>query len=436
MDGSRSKPRSVVFVGRGIFGICGAIECKQRFGTDTEVISIDGEVEAESSTNDVSKITRGDYGKDDLYTRLHNLAIQRWKQKERQWFGTSPADSYFHWTGVSLLSQTPYPMAPESYEACSYETVRKVDPALASKCQVFRSESDVQTLVNPRLTTFKSGYNNPNAGWIESGAVLRRYVEEARQCGVVLINESVAKVHRDGVHLVNGRYIKADVVVVSCGAWTPFLLPETRQLLRATMQPVFLFEPRSNGDSPELAWLGRDQGGGMSPLTLDMAQTGFYCFPFQKRARVLKFGHHGEGYPVSSAMTAQALRQLEFKVRHLEEARFVDFLNTVSPGFSENWMVNTFRLCQYCDSLDSHFLIDKLPSGIICASGGSGHGFKFGPVIGELIADCVEGKTNSDPVMREAAQRFRWRTLDPRAVLFEQARNTTRILDDVGPSKL
>ena len=60
------------------------------------------------------------------------------------------------------------------------------------------------------------------------------------------------------------------------------------------------------------------------------------------------------------------------------------------------------RVCVYCDTLDEHFWIAPDPErrGLIVAAGGSGHAFKFAPLLGEWIGDAVEGKV---------IERFRWR---------------------------
>ncbi|MHC4846807.1 MAG: NAD(P)/FAD-dependent oxidoreductase, partial [Planctomycetota bacterium] len=62
------------------------------------------------------------------------------------------------------------------------------------------------------------------------------------------------------------------------------------------------------------------------------------------------------------------------------------------------------RLCLYCDTADDRFWIDHDPEreGLVVAAGGSGHAFKFAPVLGELIADVVERRPN------ERAATMRW----------------------------
>ncbi|MEO8396610.1 MAG: sarcosine oxidase, partial [Chloroflexota bacterium] len=64
--------------------------------------------------------------------------------------------------------------------------------------------------------------------------------------------------------------------------------------------------------------------------------------------------------------------------------------------------------CLYCDTRDEHFWIDRHPQrpGLTVAAGGSGHAFKFAPVLGGLIADAMEAKPN------DWLPKFRWRTLE------------------------
>jgi glycine/D-amino acid oxidase-like deaminating enzyme len=87
-----------------------------------------------------------------------------------------------------------------------------------------------------------------------------------------------------------------------------------------------------------------------------------------------------------------------------EEARVHEFLRDSLPDLAGAPIVHR-RLCLYCDTFDGDFWIDRDPAhpGLVVAAGDSGHGFKFAPIIGGLVADVVEGKPN------RWAGRFRWR---------------------------
>jgi glycine/D-amino acid oxidase-like deaminating enzyme len=83
---------------------------------------------------------------------------------------------------------------------------------------------------------------------------------------------------------------------------------------------------------------------------------------------------------------------------------FRAFFRRSLPALAEAPMTSN-RLCMYCDTWDGDFWIDYDPDreGLLVAAGGSGHGFKFAPMLGPIIADVLERKPN------DFAHRFRWR---------------------------
>jgi glycine/D-amino acid oxidase-like deaminating enzyme len=84
-----------------------------------------------------------------------------------------------------------------------------------------------------------------------------------------------------------------------------------------------------------------------------------------------------------------------------DEKNLREFLASTFPSLADAPIVYT-RVCMYCDTHDGHFWIARDPEreGLVVAAGDSGHGFKFAPVLGEIIADAVEGKHRN---------KFRWR---------------------------
>ena len=87
-----------------------------------------------------------------------------------------------------------------------------------------------------------------------------------------------------------------------------------------------------------------------------------------------------------------------------EEKSLHVFLGETFPALADAPIVYT-RLCLYCDTNDGNFWIARDPEriGLVVAAGDNGHGFKFAPVLGEIIADAAEGKSN--PLL----EKFRWR---------------------------
>ena len=91
-------------------------------------------------------------------------------------------------------------------------------------------------------------------------------------------------------------------------------------------------------------------------------------------------------------------------VTEREEQAVRSFVTETFPALANAPIVFT-RICLYCDTHDGHFWIAPDPErdGLIVAAGDSGHGFKFAPLLGDMIADVVEEKDN--PLLKK----FRWR---------------------------
>ena len=70
------------------------------------------------------------------------------------------------------------------------------------------------------------------------------------------------------------------------------------------------------------------------------------------------------------------------------------------------------RLCWYNDSFDNHLVIDRVPGkkNLMVATGGSGHGFKYLPVLGKYVVDIIEGKEDGE-MGAELRRRWIWRSL-------------------------
>ena len=111
----------------------------------------------------------------------------------------------------------------------------------------------------------------------------------------------------------------------------------------------------------------------------------------------MKIANHGPGREMSPESPERA-------VTPQEEKDLREFLSWTFPTLADAPIVYT-RICLYCDTHDGHFWIAPDPEriGLIVATGDCGHGFKFAPVLGEIIADAAEGKSN--PLL----EKFRWR---------------------------
>ncbi len=383
---------SQLVVGGGVFGLAAALELRSR-GHAVTLIDPGPIPHPEASSTDISKAVRMDYGSDVLYTELAERCMLRWDEWNRE-FG----ETLLHEVGFLLLSELP--MSSETFEGAGYE--------------LLRSRGRIVERIDPResagrfpawnLERFVDGYFNPRGGWAPSGRVVELLAGRARDAGIevregVSFRELAARGGRvTGVVTGAGETIAADVVVLAAGAWTTALLPQLAEVMWVTGHPVFHFRP---ADPTPF------QGERFPVWGADISRTGWYGFP-AKADGIVKIGHHSSGIRMQpgdpKVVPADA------------EARFREFAARTFPALADAPIVGN-RLCMYCDTWDGNFWIDRDPDleGLVVACGGSGHGFKFVPILGELIADVVEGKSNP------FAERFRRRERSGR--VWEQARH-------------
>jgi glycine/D-amino acid oxidase-like deaminating enzyme len=371
---------TVVVVGAGITGVTAAIELKKR---DHEVALIDpGPLPHPlAASTDISKAVRASYGPDEDYTELAERAVPLW----RKWNEELGTDLY-HETGFLFMRRRE--MRPGDFEFESFRilgrrghSVERIGPAkLRERFPAWNAE------------IFPDGFFETTAGYAESGRVVSLLVDRAKSGGVQLRDSHFAELRENagrvkGVVSEDRQKILADAVVVAVGAWTPFLLPFTTQFFRATGHPVFHLKPTD----PELFLADR-----FPVFGADIATTGYYGFPIGREG-VVKIGSHGAGREMSPGSSQRV-------VTAEEEKRMREFLSWAFPALADAPVVYS-RICLYCDTHDGNFWIASDPErpGLTIAAGDSGHGFKFAPVMGELIADAVEGRAN------RWSQKFRWR---------------------------
>jgi sarcosine oxidase / L-pipecolate oxidase len=364
--------RTVLVVGAGIFGVASALELRRR-GHIVSLLDAGAPPHPDAASTDVSKIVRLDYGAVEPYTALMERALSGWRAWNREL-----GQTLFHEDGLLVLGRAP--LLPGGFERDSMTVLARRGHAV--------EELDAAA-IRARFpawadSPFDAGYWNPQGGWAESGAVVAALLARALSEGVALhARRGVRELLREGRRVCgaldgDGTAHHADDVIVAAGAWTPLLLPELAGTLLSVGQPVLRFRPAH----PE-----RFSGPRFPAFTADIGRTGFYGFPALADGTV-KLGNHGTGRP----LPADAPRE----VQPAEEARFRAFLAEALPELADA-PIAASRLCLYCDTADRHFLIDRDPDapGLLVATGGSGHAFKFAPVLGALVADALEGRRHA-----------------------------------------
>ena len=184
------------------------------------------------------------------------------------------------------------------------------------------------------------------------------------------------------VESADGSVVFGDRLVIAAGPWAGERLSDLRLPLVVERQPVAWFAPVADAEAVSAerfpVWLWADPDG----LT-------HYGFPFDPELGLKVARHHtGERTDPDS---------VDRIVNEADLAGLRRFIRARMPGASERLTAST--VCLYTNTPDDRFVIDRHPvaAGVAFASACSGHGFKFAPVIGAILADLVvDGSTSWD----------------------------------------
>jgi sarcosine oxidase len=229
-----------------------------------------------------------------------------------------------------------------------------------------------------------AGLYDPGAGWIRPERAIEAQLRLAEQGGAELHFGERAIDWRPG--LGGGLEVETDAgvhrvehLVIAVGAWTSYFVPDLALPLEVERLPVLWFEPTA--DTAELS------SGRMPVWIMDTAEDGtFYGFPYDSSLG-LKVSRHHSGEPAEPDSVDRSLHAAD-----VERVRAFSRRNLPAA----DGPLRSSTVCLYTNTPDFHFVIDVHPAvgGVAFASACSGHGFKFAPVIGEILADLVtDGRT-------------------------------------------
>jgi sarcosine oxidase len=238
------------------------------------------------------------------------------------------------------------------------------------------------------------GVLQPDGGFLDVSACIRTLIARATDAGAqVRTHETIHAIepHAGGVRVVTGHgVIEAAIAVVTAGPWLASLVPDLPMTLRATRQAMAWFE------TVELALFTPDR---FPVFLIESAHGIHYGFPpFGTRGIKIAKHHHADE-------TVEPDRYDRALSPH-DEALIRSAVAECLPA--ANGRLLRAATCLYTMSPDGDFILDRLPMHpqIIVASPCSGHGFKFAPVIGEILADlAIRGETRHD-ISRFALSRF------------------------------
>ncbi len=368
MGGQRAY--DVAVIGAGVFGAWTAWHLARR---KQRVLLVDayGPANARASSGGESRIMRMGYGGDELYTRWAQRSLAQWKE-----LFAATKQPLFLETGVLWL-------------AGDDDTRLRQTSATLKRCNVAHEELDAAKLEKryPQigLDGVKWGLFEPNSGVLMARRGVATVVEDAvrlgaeYRCAQAINPREAGRVEHIGTR--NGERIAARQFVFACGPWLGKVFPDVLgSRIFPSRQEVFFFGI-PGGDArfapPALpTWLFQeDEVYGMPDI--------------ESRGLKMAFDRHGERVDpdtqsriVSPAM-AEAARK--YVARRFPALRDAPILET--------------RVCQYENTSNGDFLIDRHPEmeNVWFAGGGSGHGFKHGPAAGEYVAGQLLDGARAEP---------------------------------------
>jgi glycine/D-amino acid oxidase-like deaminating enzyme len=365
MTTARSSHSNVVVVGAGVMGAWTAL-LAQRQGWSTTLVDAFGAGHSRATSGDETRIIRASHGADTFYAT--------WSREARQaWIGLGDA------TGEPLFVQAGalwFAHADHGFEAASEATLRGLG------IPVERLSPKVLSTRWPQLAADDLAFAvfEPEAGLLMArrgvAAVARRFEAEGGRLDVALVSLGRRRGRRlEAIVTGDGRRITADQFVFAVGPWLPRLFPDVAgDLVRVTKQDVVFVGPPA-GD--------RRFAADALPCWVDYGAA-FYGIPsVEGRGMKLAPDRYGPIFDPSNGERIVDPESVRLARRYLAR-RF--------PDLASAPVVET-RVCQYETTPDSHFVIDRHPGldNAWLVGGGSGHGFKHGPVIGRHVVGRLDG---------------------------------------------
>jgi glycine/D-amino acid oxidase-like deaminating enzyme len=366
----------VAVVGAGAFGGWTALQLLAR-GARVTLLDAWGPGNSRASSGGETRIMRGTYGPAQPYTKLAARSLKLWAKYERRW-----KRRFLHRAGVLWMVSS----HDDAYERGSLAMLRDA----RIKFQELSTPEMKKRWPQVNFDDVRWGIFEPECGYLDARASCQAVVAAFVAAGgkyrqLAVSPDGLENAPLRSLTLSDGSRLKADHYVFACGPWLGKLFPETLgRLIRPTKQDIFFFGPPA-GDS-------RFTGSHL-PVWGDHGKRFFYGIPGCDR-RGFKVADDTRGGAFDPTNSERTVNPATLK-------RVREYLAFRFPAMKDAPLIET-RVCQYEQTPDGNFIVDRHPEmeNVWLLGGGSGHGFKHGPALGELMTELVLKEREPDALWR------------------------------------
>jgi glycine/D-amino acid oxidase-like deaminating enzyme len=363
---SQAEVPEVAVIGAGAFGGWTALYLRE-MGLSVTLIDAYGPGNARSSSAGETRQIRAAYGDREIYSRWAILALERWKAREAEW-------------GKRLLFPTGQITFGSQWE--SMRTTKAVLDRLGVDNEVLSPDELVRRYPQFDHGGAEYGFYTPSTGVLLCREACLAVADAFRRQGGRFMLAKATPGRRGGgrlqeVRLSSGRTVSAQSFVFACGPWHPKMFPEILgDKLRLNRRTIFFMG--TPDDDHRLSY----------PNCPTFTIRGVYGFP-DIEGKGLKIGPYWDSSPLDPDTGDRTVSAEEVERAHA-------FTDQAFPPLAGQPLLET-RVSPRTDSVDGHFIVDRHPEldNVWLVGGGSGHGFKHGPVLGEHVAERVTGKQTS-----------------------------------------
>jgi sarcosine oxidase / L-pipecolate oxidase len=402
-----SHDSEIFIIGAGIFGTSTAYHLSLNHPNPSKITVLDRAPAPcpLAASADINKIVRADYSKR-FYVDLAYEAMDWWTKDEL-------FKPYFHQTGWVMLDEKDSDLA-ERIRKNLAEAGRPDNSADISLDEVKAKWSG--TLSDIDTENYGKAYTNADAGWADASGAVKAVMDAAIAKGIKYEVGEVTQLVHDGDRVsvkTKGNTYTADSVLLTTGAWTPWLMHDLERTLNLPAENRISSQIQAAGVCVGSFKLSEDEAAyyGQMPVLIYGAQGEVMppnkdrMFKFTNANTFWNMKKHISGDEISTPEHNQAAISDKLKAESIEIIR-----QRVPKMLEDGREPDEWRTCWDAISSDQNQLICKHPdsrlSNLYFATAGSFHSWKFLPIIGKYVVNVLNGKSNGSE--KDAA--WQWKT--------------------------